>query len=111
VELGLNTRTEGRYTVIAVAGELDVFTAPKLEEELSSQIEQGQSQLVVDLSGVTFLDSTGLGTMVKALKWVREKGGSLQVVAAEERIVKVFRITGLDSVMALQPALTDALDS
>lgn len=111
VELGINTRTEGLYTVIAVSGELDVFTAPKLEEQLADLIEKGQAQLIVDLSEVTFLDSTGLGTMVKALKWVREKDGSLQVVACEERIVKVFKITGLDSVMSLKPALSDALDS
>ena len=56
---------------------------------------------VIDLSGVEFLDSTGLGVMVKALKWAREAGGSLRVVATADRITKVFTITGLDEVMSL----------
>lgn len=88
-------------TVVAVTGELDVFTAPQLEAALQDQIGQGHSDLVVDLSGVEFLDSTGLGVMVKALKWAREAGGGLRVVATQERITKVFTITGLDEVMQL----------
>ncbi|MEI2784865.1 MAG: STAS domain-containing protein [Candidatus Nanopelagicales bacterium] len=88
-------------TVVAVTGELDVFTAPQLEVALQDQIGQGHADLVVDLSGVEFLDSTGLGVMVKALKWAREAGGGLRVVATQERITKVFTITGLDEVMQL----------
>ncbi len=88
-------------TVIAVTGELDVFTAPALEAALHESIEQGNADIVVDLSGVEFLDSTGLGVMVKALKWAREAGGGLRVVATQERITKVFTITGLDEVMQL----------
>ncbi len=88
-------------TVVAVTGELDVFTAPQLEAALQDQIGQGHADLVVDLSGVEFLDSTGLGVMVKALKWAREAGGGLRVVATQERITKVFTITGLDEVMQL----------
>lgn len=88
-------------TVVAVTGELDVFTAPVLEQELQACIESGKADIVVDLTGVDFLDSTGLGVMVKALKWAREAGGGLRVVATEERITKVFTITGLDEVMQL----------
>lgn len=110
MELGLEARTEGDHTVVSVAGELDVFTAPRLEEKLSELVADGQVQLIVDLSDVSFMDSTGLGVMVKALKWVQDKGGTLQVVAAEERIVKVFKITGLDGVMSLRSSLADALE-
>lgn len=91
--------------VVSVTGELDVFTAPDLETRLSELIESGTSDVVIDLTSVEFLDSTGLGVMVKGLKWAKEAGGGLRVVAADEKIVKVFRITGLDEVMSLQPTL------
>lgn len=92
---------DGAGTVVAVTGELDVFTAPSLEEALQALIADGNADIVIDLSGVEFLDSTGLGVMVKALKWAREAGGGLRVVSTQERITKVFTITGLDEVMQL----------
>ncbi|MCH9816850.1 MAG: STAS domain-containing protein [Actinomycetia bacterium] len=109
MELGLSQREVGSITVVAVSGELDVFTAPQLESALNDLVTAGRVEIVVDLSGVSFLDSTGLGAMVKALKWVKEQSGSLTVVAADERIVKVFKITGLDDVMSLQAELDPAL--
>jgi anti-sigma B factor antagonist len=109
VELGLESREVGSTSVVSVSGELDVFTAPQLEAILQKLVEQDRLEIVVDLSGVSFLDSTGLGAMVKALKWVKEKGGSLVVVAADERIVKVFKITGLDDVMSLTAELDPSL--
>ncbi len=99
--MDITTSDSSAGTVVAVTGELDVFTAPALEQELQRCIESGKADIVVDLSGVDFLDSTGLGVMVKALKWAREAGGGLRVVATEERITKVFTITGLDEVMQL----------
>lgn len=100
VDITTSQLADGR-TVVAVDGELDVFTAPRLEEALQRSIDEGRADLVVDLSAVDFLDSTGLGVMVKALKWARDAGGGLRVVATEERITKVFTITGLDDVMQL----------
>ncbi len=99
--MDITTTASPAGTVVAVTGELDVFTAPALEQELQSCIDAGKTDLVVDLSGVDFLDSTGLGVMVKALKWAREAGGGLRVVATEERITKVFTITGLADAMQL----------
>lgn len=99
--MDVSTRKTDGSIVVAVSGELDVFTAPDFETALQELISAGDTNLVLDLTDVDFLDSTGLGVMVKALKWAREGGGSLRVVATHERIVKVFRITGLDDVMAL----------
>ena len=110
MDLGLSTRVEGDKSVIAVSGELDVFTAPSLDESLAESIDAGRVNLIVDLSDVTFLDSTGLGSMVKGLKRAKEQGGSLRVVASSERIVKVFRITGLDQAMSLTDSLSDILE-
>ena len=70
-------------------------------------MDAGRVRLVVDLSAVGFLDSTGLGVLVKALKRTREHDGTLDLVATDERILKVFRITGLDAVMPLHASLDD----
>ncbi|MCB0918691.1 MAG: STAS domain-containing protein [Actinobacteria bacterium] len=109
MELDVAVRQEGDFAVVAVAGELDVYTAPKLEKVLTELIAGGSVNVVVDLGGVSFLDSTGLGAMVKGLKRAKEAGGTLQVVASDERVVKVFRITGLDAVMSLQGDLDAVL--
>ncbi len=107
MELTVATRDVGDAVVVEVGGEVDVFTAPALDETLSGLVAEGRTALVIDLTGVDFLDSTGLGVLVKALKRVREHGGRLAVVATEERICKVFRITGLDTAMGL----TDSVDA
>jgi anti-sigma B factor antagonist len=110
VDFGVATRQAGAYTVVEVTGEFDVYTAPVLEESLGELVDGGQRDIVVDLSGVTFMDSTGLGLLIKALKWTREKDGSLRIVANTEKVLKVFRVTGLDSVLALYDTLAKATE-
>lgn len=109
MELEVTTRQVGDVTVVRVSGEVDVYTAPGLDEVLSSEVESGHMRLILDLTRVDFLDSTGLGVLVKALKRTREGGGGLAVVAVHERITKVFRITGLDAVMPLASTVDEAL--
>jgi anti-sigma B factor antagonist len=109
VDLSLTTRTEGERTVVEVGGEIDVYTAPKLRETLISLVEAGQYHLVVDLEKVDFLDSTGLGVLVGGLKRVRTHDGSLSLVCTRERLLKVFRITGLTKVFDIHPDVESAL--
>ena len=109
MDLKLETRHEGEAAVIAAAGEVDVFTAPDLDTEITAQLADGRSRLVVDLSGVSFLDSTGLGVLVKGLKGAREAGGSLHLVVTSDRIRKIFDITGLDAAMPLFDTVHDAV--
>jgi anti-sigma B factor antagonist len=96
----------GDVPVITVGGEIDVATAPQLRESLHLVITQGQSTVVLDLLGVTFLDSTALGVLVGALRRCREMGGELHVVVADPRIIKIFEITGLTKVFAITDSLT-----
>ena len=105
----MSTRDEDGRTIVAATGEVDVYTAPVLDEALSTAVSGGATRLVVDLSGVDFLDSTGLSVLVKALKRVRDSDGSLDVVVIAERVNKVFRITGLDQVIPVHASLADAL--
>lgn len=91
--------------IVAVAGEIDVATAPQLRQCLHHLLSEGRSTIVLDLLRVTFLDSTALGVLVGALKRCREQGGDLQIVVADPRILKIFEITGLTNVFAIAESL------
>jgi len=110
VDLSLETRTEGDWTIIAVGGEIDVYTAPKLREALVDLVNAGRYFLVVDVEKVDFLDSTGLGVLVGGLKRVRANEGNLRVVCTQERLLKIFRITGLTKVFAIHDSVAAATE-
>lgn len=107
-EFQIEERADAVPPVIAVSGEIDVATAPQLRECLHRVIAQGESTIVLDLLGVTFLDSTALGVLVGALKRCREVGGDLHIVVADPRIMKIFEITGLTNVFTIAPSLQAA---
>jgi anti-sigma B factor antagonist len=111
VDLSLSTRTEGDRTIVSVGGEIDVYTAPKLREQLIDLVAAGQYHLVVDMENVDFLDSTGLGVLVGGLKRVRAHDGSLELVCSQERILKIFRITGLTKVFTIHSSVEEATAS
>jgi len=108
MELSLATRTVAGHKVLEVGGEIDVYTAPQLREHLIALVEGGDRQVVVDLGRVEFLDSTGLGVLVGALKRLRSVDGELSLVCAQERLLKIFRITGLDRVFTLYESVDAA---
>ncbi|HEX7355833.1 MAG TPA: anti-sigma factor antagonist [Mycobacteriales bacterium] len=109
MDLQLKDRQEGSATVIDVGGEIDVYTAPKLREKIIDVVAAGSYHLVVDMEKVEFLDSTGLGVLVGALKRVRAHDGSLALVCTQDRILKIFKITGLTKVFPIHNSVADAL--
>ena len=109
MELSLATRTVAEHTVLEVGGEVDVYTAPRLRERLVELVDAGARNVVVDLGGVEFLDSTGLGVLVGGLKRVRAHDGSLDLVCTQERILKIFRITGLTKVFGIHNSVDEAI--
>ncbi|HTL23758.1 MAG TPA: STAS domain-containing protein [Mycobacteriales bacterium] len=109
MDLTLESREEGDRTVVAVGGEIDVYTAPKLREQLVDLVNDGRYHLVVDMEAVEFLDSTGLGVLVGGLKRVRAHDGSLRLVCTQERILKIFRITGLTKVFPIHESVSEAV--
>src|SRR5689334_6766234 len=111
MELSLSTRTVAGHHVLEVGGEIDVYTAPQLRERLIALVEEGARQVVVDLGRVEFLDSTGLGVLVGALKRLRGVNGDLSLVCAQERLLKIFRITGLDRVFTIHESIDVATGS
>jgi anti-sigma B factor antagonist len=109
VDVSVTSREHGSRTIVEVAGEIDVYTAHGLREKLAELIDSDHRDLLVDLRGVGFMDSTGLGVLVGALKRVRGFGGNLQLVIDQEKVLKVFRITALDQVFVIHETLEHAL--
>lgn len=109
MELSVTSRGSGQFTIVEVAGEVDVYTAAVLREKLAEVIDAEHTDVVVDLTGVGFLDSTGLGVLVGALKKIRGFGGRLQLVIDQEKVMKVFRITALTQVFTIHDTLEGAL--
>jgi anti-sigma B factor antagonist len=95
--------------VLRVRGEIDVYTAPQLREHAIKLLADGARHITADLREVDFLDSTGLGVLVGSLKRVREQGGSLTLVTAADRILTIFRLTGLDRVFTLRSSFPEAI--
>jgi anti-sigma B factor antagonist len=97
------------WTVVTIYGELDVATSPELRERLVELVNDGRTRLVLVLDSIDFLDSTGLGTIVSALKRARTHGGDLRLVCTETRITRLFEITGLDKAVPLLPTIDAAV--
>ena len=95
-----------RY-VISVSGEVDLATSPELDSAVIGALELGAAAIAIDLSKVTFMDSSGLGVIVRGLKRCREADIELDLVITNERVLKVFGITGLDQVIPIHDALED----
>jgi anti-sigma B factor antagonist len=109
VDLKLGHYARDGIEVIDVQGEIDMYTAPRLRELLIDLVSQGSYQLVVNLDKVGFLDSTGLGVLVGGLKRVRAHDGSLDLVCTQQRILKIFRITGLTEVFGIYQTVDQAI--
>ncbi|HEY9566093.1 MAG TPA: anti-sigma factor antagonist [Nocardioides sp.] len=111
MDLTLVTRDTDGATIVAVEGEIDVYTAPKLRDKITELVGDGVYHIIIDMVAVEFLDSTGLGVLVGGLKKVRAHDGSLQLVCNQERLLKIFRITGLAKVFTIHESAEAATTS
>ena len=87
--------------VVAVRGEIDLFTAPEFKQVLTEAIEQAQRRAVVDLAATTFLDSTALAGLIGAVERLCSNDGALPIVYVDRTIVKTSEITCLDQICIL----------
>ena len=109
MDAAMAVRTEDGCTVVEVAGDVDVYSTPQVREALLETINAGVRGLVIDLDAVEFIDSSGLGVLVVALKRVRSAESTLHLVCNREPILKMFRITGLMKVFPVHATLADAI--
>lgn len=94
---------EGDLEVVAVEGEVDVFTAPRVKDAIDEIIGRGARQVAVNLQGVRYLDSTALSVLVTALRTLRARQGRLLLVSDSPRIQRVLDLTGLSKVFTICP--------
>ncbi len=106
-EVGLD-EVDG-WQVLHLAGEIDVATAPRLRDRLVALVTGGNPRLVVDLAGVSFIDSLGLGALVSGLKRARALDGDLRLVGATDHVAKVLAITRLDLAFVTEDSVDEAL--
>jgi anti-sigma B factor antagonist len=103
---------ESDLAVLVMGGELDYEVSPQLKARIVSAIKDGIRRLVLDLSDVTFIDSTAIGVLAGTVVKLDEAGGgSLAVVCANEKVVQIFEITGLDSVIAVHSSRDEAFSA
>ena len=109
MDLKLGHYSKDGIEVVNVEGEIDIYTAPRLRELLIDLAGKNNYQLIVNMDKVGFLDSTGLGVLVGGLKRVRAHDGSLDLVCTQERILKIFKITGLTKVFSIYETVDQAI--
>jgi anti-sigma B factor antagonist len=95
--------------IIAAQGELDSATAPALSHRIAAAIDAGHRDLLLDLNGLKFLDSTGLGVLLEAKRRLARTGGRLQIVCAVPAVLRVFQTTRLDRDFTILPGREQAL--
>src|SRR6187397_205123 len=112
--MDFSVRTEqlsGDAYLIALTGEVDLYTAPEFKQELLDAIGKGAKEVVVDFSNTTFIDSTTLGVLVGGVKRLRTNEGQLSLVCSDRNITKIFEITGLDRVFTIYATRDEAVSA
>jgi anti-sigma B factor antagonist len=96
-------------TVLAPTGRLDVAGAPALREAIGEAVKSGPNKVVIDMEGVSFVDSTGLGSVIAALKQIRSGQGELRLAAPNQQVRVVLELTTLDRVFPYYATVEEAL--
>jgi anti-sigma B factor antagonist len=112
VNFKMDTRTiDNKLPVIELEGEVDVYTAPQLKQQMINLLESGNKQMMIDLTKVEYLDSTALGVLIGGLKRMREMDGNMVLVCPSARIRRVFEITGLDKIFDIYNTADEAQEA
>lgn len=97
--------------VLDVAGEIDVYTAPQFREAVNKILDTGQKHLIINMAGVTYMDSSGFGTLLSATKRIRPQGGTVNLVKCNGAIDRILRITRLNTVFSTFDTIAEAVNA
>jgi anti-anti-sigma factor len=109
--MDLQTEARGNVLVVKVDGSLDALTAPELEDALSTELREGKTQLVADLSGLEYTSSAGLRVLLNGVKTARSQNGDLRLAAVQPNVKKVLDLSGFMSIMKSYPDVDAAVAS
>ena len=109
MHLQIDVARHDDYTILSPQGEIDFATGPQLKDAITELLVAGEVHLVVDLLKVDFIESTGLGALIGGRRRAHALKGSLVLVATEDQMLKIFRITGLDKVFTIYQTVDEAV--
>lgn len=107
-KIDIDVRNQGDYRVLRPEGDLDVYTVGSLRDAIGSMIDDATPRVVVDLDGVPFMDSSGLGALMGGVRRLREAGGDLAIACTREQHLKLFTITGFGEGVSIAPTVEEA---
>jgi anti-sigma B factor antagonist len=106
-----STRIRDSLGLVTLSGEVDIYTAPRMKEHILQLLDEGVRDLVVDLTSVTFIDSTALGVLIGGVRRVNDAGGTMALVVATRPVERILTVTGLDRVFTIHTTRDEALAS
>ncbi len=109
-KIEIDVRSQGEYQVLRPEGDLDVYTVGSLRDAIGSMIDDSTPHVVVDLDGVPFMDSSGLGALMGGVRRLREAGGDLAIACTREQHLKLFTITGFGEGVSIAPTVEEAAE-
>lgn len=107
-KIDIEVASQEGYKVIRPTGDLDVYTVGSLRDAIGAMIEEDSTKVVVDLDGVPFMDSSGLGALMGGVRRLRESGGDLAIACTREQHLKLFTITGFGEGVSIAPTIEEA---
>ena len=111
IRLEMSTREVNGYKVLDMTGEIDVYTAPQFKESVNQIISTGQNDLIVNMESVTYMDSSGFGTLLSATKRLKPNGGTVNLVACNSAIDRMLRITRLNTVFGTFQTVDEVIEA
>lgn len=109
MDAAITTEDVDGWVVVTVAGDIDLASAPELRARLVDVIVNGRARVVLDLEGVDFIDSLGLGVVIGALRRARTLGGDLRLVSNRPHLRRILEITGLDQAIPVSSTVAEAI--
>ena len=112
MNLKVDTRSVGEgIAVIALTGEADVYTSPRVKQVIGELLDQGARLVVINLEAVEFMDSTALGSLLWSLRRARERNAGFRLVCSNRRVLRILEMTGLAGIFEVHPSDAAALES
>jgi len=111
IRLETTTREIEGNKVLDVAGEIDVYTAPQFKDAVNSILAAGQKHLLINMAKVTYMDSSGFGTLLSATKRLRPEGGTVNLVRCNSAIDRILKITRLNTIFETFDSVDEAVNS